>query len=61
MLRQKFIAKTILPSVQKVRSVILKSFCYIPFFRTWLPSFPPSKKEYLDDQSEEFFCLHPNL
>ena len=25
-------------------------------FRTWVPSFPPSKKEYLNDQTEEFFC-----
>ena len=33
---------------------------FLPF-RTWVPSFPPSKKEYLNDQSEEFFCLYPNL
>ena len=33
---------------------------FLPF-RTWVPSFPPSKNKYLNDQSEEFFCLHPNL
>ena len=33
---------------------------FLPF-RTWVPSFPPSKKKYLVNQSEEFFSLHPNL
>ena len=32
---------------------------FLPF-RTRVPSFPLLKK-HLDDQSEEFFCLHPNL
>ena len=33
---------------------------FLPF-RTWVPSFPSSKKEYPDDQSEELFCFHRNL